>query len=227
MITTDLRQIISIIDYSNIQSYKVTDADCENLALKAIVYGFGTVVVGPSSLSAIEEILKGKNIKTAVSIAYPSGAYLLKSKTDEIKELLETKPYIDEFYAVLAVGRFLSGYADETRREIEGIVRAAGKRTVKIVIEAGIMDFTQKKTICDMVAEAGAEYIVASTGFIYYDVPIPTEYDIKELVEVAEGRIKIIACGGVDTADAAIKMLNAGADRICTEKAFEIISELR
>lgn len=211
--------IVSRIDYSNIQDYEVSDSNCENLVLKSKVYGFNTIVVGPSSLPIVEKIIEDSNIKIAVSIAYPSGAYLLDSKIEEIKDILEDDMRVDEFYIVMAVGRFLSGYVDEAREEINAFAKATGNKTVKLVIEASVMNKTQKKTICDMAAQAGVKYIVASTGFAAYDVPFPTGDDIADLVQAAAGRVKIIACGAIDTLEDACNMLNAGCERICTTKA--------
>jgi len=222
-----LDSIVSRFDYSNIQAYKVSDRDCENLALKAKEYGFHTVVVGPSSLPIVDRLLKWSGINIAVSIAYPSGAYFPYSKREEIDGVLETGYRVDELYMVMAVGRFLSGYEVEIRDEMKMFAEAARGRTTKLVIEAGVMSREQKKRVCDLAAEAGIKYVVTSTGFLPYEVPLPTADDIKELVEAAAGRVGIVACGEINNKDQALEVLKAGADRICTMEADRIVDALK
>lgn len=216
------QKIMPFLEYSNIQEYKISDTDCENLALKAKLYGFDTIIVMPSALPIMEELLDDTNVKVAVAVAYPSGAYVLEAKMKEIEDIFETGYRFDELYVTLAVGRFLSGYEAEAVEEIKAFVEAARGKTVKLVVEASVMTKEQKKFICDTAEQAGIEYIVASTGFAPYDVPFPTEEDIKELAEAADGRVKIVACGGIDTKDKAIGMIEAGAAKICTTEAFKI-----
>ena len=224
---SNLDFIVTLFDYSNIQAYRVSDKDCELLALKAIKYGFKNVVVGPSSLPIINKLLKWSGVNIAVAIAYPSGAYLLHSKLQEIDDILKSGYRVDEFYMVLAIGKFLSGYENETLEELKALVKAAKGRVTKAVIEAAVMNKSQKKLICDMAAEAGVDYLVASTGFLPYDVPSPTSKDIEELVNASAGRLGIIACGEINTMEKALEMLYAGANRICTMKADEIIEALK
>ena len=219
------KKLIEILDYSNIQEYKVDDEHCENLAFKAKEAGINTVVIGAASLPIVESIIGDTDIKIAVSVSYPSGAYILKSKVQEIEGLFEIGARFDEIYVVMGVGRYLSGYVEEARKELDAFVKAARGKTVKVVIEAGVMDKKQKKIVCDIAADTGVDYIVSSTDFKPYDVPFPTVQDIKDLKEAAAGRVKIIACGDINTKALVENMLDAGADRVCTTSAFEIVRE--
>ena len=196
------------------------------MAYRANEAGIGTVVIGASSLSTVNSILGKTNVKIAVSVAYPSGAYIIKSKVQEIEGLFDIDARFDEIYVVLAVGRFLSGYEEQAREEVSAVVSAAKGKTVKLIIEAGVMNKVQKEKICDIAAEAGVEYIVASTGFEPYDVPFPTAKDIRELSRAADGRLKIVACGNIETLADAAEMIKVGADRVCTTKAFDIAKEI-
>ena len=220
-----MKDLISKIDYSSIQQYIIRDNDCRLQAYIAKEFGFNTIVAGASSLPFIYEIVKDTNIKIAATVAYPSGAYPGNVKAQEVADLLEYDSRIDEIYIVLAVGRFISGYYDEAKKEVEACVEKAQGKTIKLVIEAAVMTKEQKSEICKIAKEAGVEYIVASTGFEPYGVAFPTIDDIKELCEVSHG-VKIIACGDISTVKQAKEMLNAGAHRICTDKAYDLCKEL-
>jgi len=218
---------IEKLNYSNVQTYKVGDMECQMLALKAIQKNIGTIVVGPTALPVVNKILKGNDsIKVAVTVAYPSGAYIVKAKIQEIEGLFEAGERFDELCVVMGVNRYLSGYAREAEEEIKQLKKAAGRVPVKLMIEAGLMTKEQKKEICDFAAAAGVEYIVASTGFTPYDLIFPTVEDIRELSAAAAGRLQIIACGEVDTKRRFLDMIQAGAAYVMTARAYEIAEEL-
>ena len=77
------------IDYSTIQQYIIRDNDCRVQAYAAKECGFNTIVAGASSLPFIYEIVKDTNIKIAATVAYPSGAYPVNIKAQEVADLLE------------------------------------------------------------------------------------------------------------------------------------------
>jgi|GEM_PF-1406009 Deoxyribose-phosphate aldolase len=209
--------------YSNMSSYQVSDSDCEKLALAAIVSNISTVAVTPASLPAVNYIINDSTVKVAVAASYPSGAYNLSYKISEIQDLLDSNEHFDELYIVLAVGRYLSGYYKEAELEMINFVKTAKEIPVKVIIEAGMMDKGQKRQMCDMAIASGVKGIVSSTDFIPYDIVLPTTDDIQELKEAAQNSLEIIACGQINTPEIAEKMFLAGADKICSTNAFEII----
>jgi deoxyribose-phosphate aldolase len=217
------------MEYSNIQLYEVGDMQCENLALKAMKAGIKTIVVTPSSLPAVNRILgKNSDVKVDVAIAYPSGAYFSYQKVQEIEGLLRDKEHFDEIYVVMQVGKYLSGHPDVMKEEISAVAAAArnGNIPVKLVTEAALLSDEQMKEICDTAAENKLKAIVASTGFLPYDVPLPDTDDNSRLVKTAGGRLEVIACGNITKPDEFLAMLDAGADKVCTTMAYEILMEL-
>ena len=104
------------IEYSNIQLYETGDVQIENLVLKAARAGMGTIVVGPSALPLVNRMIKPEDhIKIDCALSYPSGAYLTFQKVQEIEDMLEAPEHVDEFYVVMQVGYYLSGYTDEMK----------------------------------------------------------------------------------------------------------------
>lgn len=200
------------IIYTNIQEYKVDDGDCQNLCLKSILYGVSKVLVCPSSVEGVQEMVKGKNVEMGVAISYPSGAYFPEAKEDELREMVALFPALHSVYAVMAVGRFLSGYEKETMEEMQLIKKAAGSRKTYIFTETSVLGDAQLKKICDIAVDCGINGIVSSTGFMPYDVPLPTTEDLKRLALAAGGRLQVIANGMIDTFEKAQQALDAGAD---------------
>ncbi len=208
--------LAAIIDYSNIPLYEVRDADVELLALKAIRHKVGSVVISPSSLSIANRCLADAEVKIAVSVSYPSGAYPVEAKQDEIEELLSLGYRIDELYLVMSVGSFLSGHYEHTRKELVMFASAAAGRTTKVVTELGYLSREQIRLFARMAADAGIKAIVTSTSFVQYDITLPTPQHVQELVEASAGKASVVAAGEINTWSKAREFLDAGADRIFT-----------
>lgn len=211
------------IVYTNASAYKTSDADCERLVLGAMAKGMERIFVLPSSLPVVNRT-RTDGIRVAVGVSYPSGAYEQAVKVHEIEDLLCSGEAFDEIYAVLAVGRYLSGYADECRAEMEAMAAAAGEKPVYFIMEAAVMTDGQKKEVVEMAAGAGARGIVASTGFAPYDIKMPGPEDIKTLAEAAAGKLEIIANGGIDSMEKIQDMLRAGAGLVCSADAYHILN---
>lgn len=215
------------VEFSNIQLYEVGDLQIENLVLKAIRTGGRTVVVGPSAVPVVNRLLKPEDgIKVDCALSYPSGAYLTFQKVQEIEDMLEEEMQIDEFYVVMQVGSYLSGHSEEMREELKAIVKAAAGVPVKIVTEISAFDGRQMKEVCDAAADAGVEGVVISADFKPYDIPEPTIEQVREFVQAAAGRFKVIGAGNVTEAKRFLAMLEAGADSVNTPCGYEILTEL-
>ena len=193
------------VEFSNIQLYEVGDLQIENLVLKAIRTGGRTVVVGPSEVPVVNRLLKPEDgIKVDCALSYPSGAYLTFQKVQEIEDMLE----------------------EEMREELKAIVKTAAGVPVKIVTEISAFDGRQMKEVCDAAADAGVEGVVISADFKPYDIPEPTIEQVREFVQAAAGRFKVIGAGNVTEAKRFLAMLEAGVDSVNTPCGYEILTEL-
>ncbi|MCD8058801.1 MAG: hypothetical protein LUF88_10335 [Bacteroides fragilis] len=215
------------MEFSNIQLYEVGDQQIENMVLKATRVGAGVVVVGPSGVPVVNQMLKKEDgIKVDCALSYPSGAYLIEQKVQEIKDMQEEAWHIDEYYVVMQVGTYLSGHIDVMREEMKAIVDAAGKTPVKIVTEISVFTEDQMREVCDAGAEAGVKGMVISADFKPYDIPEPNLEQIRTFVKAANGRFEVIGAGNVTDAQRFIGMLDAGVDRVNTTVGYEILKEL-
>ena len=75
--------------------------------------------------------------------------------------------------------------------------------------------------MCDIVCEAGADYIKTSTGF---STAGATFHDVELMVKGVRGRCKVKAAGGISTVDDMEKFLALGADRLGTSRAVKILN---
>ncbi len=79
----------------------------------------------------------------------------------------------------------------------------------------------EKEKMCDIVCEAGADYIKTSTGFSTAGANF---HDVELMVKGVRGRCKVKAAGGISTVDDMEKFLALGADRLGTSRAVKILN---
>lgn len=75
--------------------------------------------------------------------------------------------------------------------------------------------------MCDIVPEAGADFIKTSTGF---STGGATFHDVQLFAEHVKGRCKIKAAGGISTVEDIEKFLDLGADRLGTSRAVKLLT---
>ena len=102
------------------------------------------------------------------------------------------------------------------RNDIAAVKAAVGDKVLKVIIETCLLTEEEKIKMCDIVPEAGADFIKTSTGF---STGGATFHDIALFAEHVAGRCKIKAAGGISTVEDIEKFLDLGADRLGTSRA--------
>ena len=95
-----------------------------------------------------------------------------------------------------------------------------GDKVLKVIIETCLLTDEEKRRMCDIVCEAGADYIKTSTGF---STGGATFEDVALMVKGVAGRCKVKAAGGISTIRDMEKFLELGADRLGTSRAVKLI----
>ena len=91
-----------------------------------------------------------------------------------------------------------------------------------MIIETCLLTEEEKIKMCELVTNAGADYIKTSTGF---STGGATFDDIRLFAKhVGEG-VKIKAAGGISNMDDAEKFLTLGADRLGTSRIVKIVKK--
>lgn len=212
------------LDYSNFQLYEIGDTEIENLVLNALRYNIETIVIGPSALDRVYQALKPEEkLNINVAVSYPSGAYTVNAKIQEIEGLFELNCKIDGLYIVMQVGAYLSGHIKEAEKELKDLVKAAKGVPIKLITEISVMTNEQIEKLCDIAAEAGVQALVTSAGFLPYDVKRAEVTQYKAVVSAAKHRFEIVANEQTSSREDAEKLLKLGIDRICTPYAIQIL----
>jgi deoxyribose-phosphate aldolase len=212
--------ISKIIDHTLLVPDASEDA-MVTLCEEAVKYGFYSVCVYPTFIKKAGEVLFGSHVKVSSVIGFPSGATLPEVKIYE--SIVAVLNGADELDIVLNIGALKSGDWQSVARELEDIIAATPEAVHKIIIETCYLDDKEKKRVCEIVMNSGAEFIKTSSGFGPAGADVK---DVKLLKSITGEQIGIKAAGGIRTLKDIMAFLDAGATRIGTSSGVEIMNEL-
>lgn len=198
-----------------------TEADVLRIVEEAKQYNFYSVCVNGAFANLVHEKLEGTDVKTCVVVGFPLGAMSTAAKLYETKDALENGA--DEIDMVVNVSWLKDCEDEKVRDEIAELKHAVGPdRVLKVIIETCLLNEEQKKRAARLCVEAGADFVKTSTGF---STGGATVEDIRLIKEVVGDDALIKASGGIRTKDAALAMIEAGANRIGASKGVAFMAE--
>jgi len=215
-----LEEMAKIIDHTNLKPY-ATRKDIEKLCNEALEYHFGAVCVNSSYVSHCYKLLNGSDVKIAAVVGFPLGACTSGAKASETREAVRLGA--EEIDMVMNIGFFRDKDYYYVEKDIAEVVRAAEGAIVKVILETGYLTDEQIVQACEIAKKAGAHYVKTSTGF----GPMGAFYDHVLLMRKTVGKeLGVKAAGGISDAQTAVRMINAGADRIGASSSINIIKTL-
>jgi deoxyribose-phosphate aldolase len=122
---------------------------------------------------------------------------------------------------VINVGRLKDGQTDYVRDEIAAIVKAAKGKTVKVIIETGLLTDEEKAIATRLSCEAGAHYVKTCSGV---SQGVATVADITLMKANLSGDVKLKASSGIRTYEDAKALIEAGAERLGTSAGIAIVT---
>jgi len=215
-----MSKIAKFIDHTVLRQ-NATEEEIIKLCEEAKIYHFASVCVNPCFAKLVKENLKDSSVKTCVVVGFPLGANTSETKAFETKDAVLNGA--EEIDMVINIGKLKDRDYDYVENDIKAVVDATeGKALVKVIIETCQLIDDEKVKACELAVKAGAKYVKTSTGFSTGGANI---FDISLMKKTVGENIGVKASGGIKTYDAAISMIEAGADRIGTSSGVKIIDE--
>ncbi len=109
---------------------------------------------------------------------------------------------------------------DRVVKDIQAVVDAARGFPVKVILETCYLTKEEKVRACQLVMEAGAAFVKTSTGFASGGAIIE---DVRLMRNTVGKDFGVKAAGGIRTLEDALKMIEAGANRLGTSSSVAII----
>ena len=151
----------------------------------------------------------GDDLKICTVIGFPNGYSTTEVKVFETEDAVRNGA--DEIDMVVNLGWVKDCRWDDVLAEMKSIKASCNGRILKVIVEACLLTEAEKIKLCELVTEAGAEYIKTSTGF---STGGATVEDVALFKAHIGPEVKIKAAGGIRTFEAAQAMMDAGAERI-------------
>lgn len=193
---------------------------------EAVKYGFRAVCVNGRWVSTAAEKLHGTEVQVAAVVGFPLGADATKAKVAQAKEAI--RDGADEIDVVADLASIIEEDTRYLLKQLLAVWNACRSMRppvlLKVIIESAVLTTEQKVLACRAAEQVGVDFVKTSTGL--HPAGGATVEDIRLIRETSQ-RYKIKASGGIRTADQALAMIEAGADRIGTSAGVAIVEELR
>ncbi len=213
-----MQNLAHLIDHTNLKP-AATRADIEKLCAEARDWQFASVCVNPCNVALAKSLLEGSGVLTCTVIGFPLGQNTTAVKVAEVADAYENG--CDEFDMVINIGRLKDGDLTYVRDEIAAVVTAARGKTVKVIIETGLLTDEEKATATCLACESGAHFVKTCTGV---SVGAATVKDICLMKANITPGVKLKASAGIRTYADAAALVEAGAERLGTSAGIAIVT---
>ena len=208
-------EILSRVDHTLLRP----DASWESirkLCVEALEFHTASVCIPPCYVKQAKEYT-GDTVKVCTVIGFPNGNSTTESKVFETKNAIENGA--DEIDMVINIGALKDKNYDLVRSEISAVKEVCGQRILKVIIETCLLTEEEKVKMCQLVTEAGADFIKTSTGFSKAGA---TFEDVALFAKHVGPDVKIKAAGGISSFADAEEFLRLGASRLGTSRLVKI-----
>ena len=190
---------------------------------EAKAHKFLGVCINPAYVKLAKENLKDNNVKVVTVIGFPLGANRSDVKAFEASKAVEDGA--DEIDMVINVTAIKNKDYDFVVNDIKAVKAACKDKPLKVILETDLLEKDEIKKACELCVEAKADLVKTSTGFVKGGVGAKAE-DVKLMYEtVSPYGLKVKASGGIRDKETAIKMIEAGAERLGTSSGVKIVAE--
>ena len=214
----ELHDILARCDHTLLRT-DCTAQEIRTLCDEGIRYGVASVCIPSAHLAGARRYV-GDRLTLCTVIGFPNGYATTRSKAFEADDAVRNGA--DEVDMVVNLGMVKDGCRDDILDEIRRVKRACGEKILKVIIECCLLTEEEKRMMCEIVSESGAEYIKTSTGF---STGGATFDDVALLRAHCAPHVKVKAAGGISTLDDAERFIELGADRLGTSRIVKLAME--
>lgn len=212
-----MQNINQLIDHTILKPDATID-DIRRLCIEAKEYNFYSVCVNSAYVNVAYNFLLHSNVKVCSVVGFPLGAMIKEAKAYEAKFAVDSGA--EEIDMVMNIGLLKSNKIDLFERDIKKVREACKASVLKVIIETCLLTDKEKILACQIAKEYGADFVKTSTGF---STGGATEHDIELMRKTVGDKMGVKASGGIKTYEDAIKMINAGANRLGTSSGIAIM----
>ena len=210
------KEMLTHVDHTLLTQTATWD-EIKEILDDAVKYNTASACIPTSYVRKASDYVDGK-LAICTVIGFPNGYDTTASKVFMAKDAINNGAR--EVDMVINIGWLKDKRYDELEAEIREIKEAVGDKILKVIIETCLLSNEEKIKMCEIVTNAGADYIKTSTGFSKAGA---TFEDIKLFSEHVGKNVRIKAAGGISSLEDAYKFLELGADRLGTSRIVKLV----
>ena len=215
----DSKEILKHVDHT-LLAQTATWEEIKQICDDAMTYGTASVCIPAAYVKQAKDYVQDKMAVCTV-IGFPNGYATTACKEFETKDALANGA--DEIDMVINIGWVKDGKFDAVEEEIRTLKKACDSKILKVIIETCLLTEEEKIKMCQVVTNAGADYIKTSTGF---STAGATFEDVELFAKHVGADVKIKAAGGISSLEDAEKFITLGASRLGTSRIVKIAKGL-
>ena len=212
----NIQEILSKVDHT-LLSQTATWDEIKAICDDGIKYQTASVCIPSAYVKQAAEYVKGQ-VPICTVIGFPNGYVPTAIKCEEAR--LAIADGADEIDMVIHIGALKDGRDEEIRAEIAAIKKACGEKILKVIIETCLLTEDEKLRMCQIVTQAGADYIKTSTGFSKAGATIE---DVRLMRANVGAEVLVKAAGGISGLEDAQNFLDNGAARLGTSRVVKAV----
>jgi deoxyribose-phosphate aldolase len=207
-----------LIDHTLLKPEATRD-EVVKLCEEARKHRFASVCVNTTWVPLCKSLLAGSDVMVCAVVGFPLGAMAPTAKAYEARDAVRRGAR--EIDMVINIGALKSKDYETVFEDICRVVKASAPAGVKVILETSALNQEEKIIACALSKLAGAAFVKTSTGFGKGGATVEDVALMRSLVGYDLG---VKASGGVRTAEDAIKMAQAGANRFGASASVAIVS---
>lgn len=212
----DRKDVLKIVDHT-LLAQSATWEDIKGILDDAMKFETASACIPAAYVKQAAKYVEGK-LPICTVIGFPNGYHTTATKVFETKDAIANGA--EEIDMVINIGFLKDKRYQEIEDEIRQIHEACDGKILKVIVETCLLTDEEKIKMCEIVTNAGAEFIKTSTGF---STSGATFADVKLMKENIGPNVKVKAAGGISSFDDAEEFMRLGADRLGTSRLVKIM----
>lgn len=212
-----MKDLNFFIDHTLLKPFATTD-DIVNLCEEADKYQFASVCVLPYFVKLAKDRLLTSKVAVGTVIGFPLGGHVKNVKVFEAKQAL--KDGAEELDVVINIAALKSKDYDSVAFELDDLRKISYSITLKAILETCYLTQDEIIKACEIASSAGFDFVKTSTGFGSSGAKIE---DVKLMKKSTSKHMQVKASGGIKDYKTCLEFIEAGATRIGTSQALDIV----
>lgn len=211
-------EILKYVDHT-LLSQTASWEEIKEILDDAVKYGVASACIPAAYVRQAADYV-GEKLPVCTVIGFPNGYSTKEAKVFEARDAIEKGA--SEIDMVANIGFLKDRRYAEVEEEIRAVKEACKERVLKVIIETCLLTEEEKIKMCEIVTNAGADYIKTSTGFSNAGA---TFADVELLRKHVGKTVKVKAAGGISSFEDAEEFVRLGAERLGTSRLVKILKK--